>query len=76
MNRSVYGDGEVNGNIKACDRIEITKSASIVGDLRTGKIIIEEGAYFKGGVEVDSHNTQIGTDLDTLLRGAKKAGER
>src|SRR3984893_18530864 len=31
--------GEVNGDISACDRIEIMKSASIVGDLSTGKIM-------------------------------------
>jgi cytoskeletal protein CcmA (bactofilin family) len=52
------------------------KSASIMGDLSTGRITIEEGAYFKGGVEIDSRNTQIGTDLDTLLKGAKNAKER
>ena len=74
--REAVISGEVNGNISACDRIEIMKSASIVGDLSTGKITIEEGAYFKGGVDIDSSNTQIGTDLDTLLRGAKKAEER
>ncbi len=65
--------GEVNGDISACDRIEIMKSASIVGNLTTGKIMIEEGAYFKGYVEIGSNDTAIGTDLDTLLRGAKKA---
>lgn len=66
--------GEVHGDISAADRIEIMKSASIVGDITTGKIIIEEGAYFKGGVEVGSHTGQIGTDLDTLLKGGKKGG--
>ena len=50
--REAVISGEVNGDISACDRIEIMKSASIVGDLSTGKIIIEEGAYFKGGVEI------------------------
>lgn len=74
--REAVISGEVNGNISACDRIEITKNASIVGDLSTAKIIIEEGAYFKGGVEIGSHNTPIGTDLDTLLRGAKKTEEQ
>jgi len=64
--------GEVTGDISACDRIEIMKSATIVGDLTTGRLVIEEGAYFKGGVEIDSHSTRIGTDLDTLLKGAKK----
>jgi cytoskeletal protein CcmA (bactofilin family) len=69
--------GEVNGNISACDRIEIIKSASVVGDLTTGKLTIEEGAYFKGGIEIDRQSTQIGTDLDSLLKGAnKKADEK
>jgi len=73
--REAVISGEVNGDIRSCDRIEIMKSASIVGDLSTGKITIEEGAYFKGSVEVGSNNPQIGTDLDTLLNSAKKADE-
>ena len=67
--------GEVNGDISACDRIEIVKSASVVGDLTTGKLTIEEGAYFKGAIEIDSRATQIGTDLDSLLKGAKKKAD-
>ena len=74
--REAVISGEVNGDIRACDRIEIMKSASIVGDVSTGKITIEEGAYFNGGVEIGSNNAQIGTDLDTLLNGAKKADEK
>jgi cytoskeletal protein CcmA (bactofilin family) len=68
--------GEVAGNISAVDRIEVRKGASIMGDLKTGKIVIEEGAYFKGAVEIDHHNAKIGKDLDTLLRDAKKAEEK
>jgi cytoskeletal protein CcmA (bactofilin family) len=68
--------GEVNGDISACERIEIMKSASIVGDLSTGKIMIEEGAYFKGGLEIGSNNTQIGTELDALLSGANEGGRK
>jgi cytoskeletal protein CcmA (bactofilin family) len=74
--REAMISGAVNGDIRACDRIEIMKSASIVGDLITGKITIEEGAIFKGSVEVGNSNTRIGTDLDTLLNSAKKAGEK
>ena len=68
--------GEVNGNISACDRIEIAKSASVIGDLTTGKLAIEEGAYFKGSIDIDSRGTQIGTDLDSLLKGAPKKADR
>jgi cytoskeletal protein CcmA (bactofilin family) len=74
--REALVSGEVNGDIRACDRIEIMRSASIVGDLTTGKITIEEGAFFKGSVEVGSNNAQIGTDLDTLLNGGKKADKQ
>jgi cytoskeletal protein CcmA (bactofilin family) len=74
--REAVISGEVHGDIRACDRIEIMKSASIVGDLTTGKIMLEEGAYFKGCVEVGSDNAQIGTDLDTLLNGSKKADKQ
>jgi cytoskeletal protein CcmA (bactofilin family) len=71
--REAMISGEVTGDISACDRIEIMKTATIVGELKTGKIMIEEGAHFKGGVEVGSSSPQIGTDLDSLLRTAKKA---
>jgi cytoskeletal protein CcmA (bactofilin family) len=74
--REAMISGEVNGDIRACDRIEIMKTASVVGDLITGKIMIEEGSYIKGDVEIGNNEKQIGTDLDTLLKGAKKAEER
>jgi cytoskeletal protein CcmA (bactofilin family) len=74
--REAVISGEVIGDVRACDRIEIMKSASIMGDLSTGKITIEEGAYFNGSVEVGSSTPQIGTDLDTLLDGGKRANKK
>jgi len=71
--REAVISGEVTGDISAVDRIEIKKNASVVGDLCTGKIMVEEGAYFKGSVQIDSKVRQIGTDLDSLLGGAKNA---
>jgi cytoskeletal protein CcmA (bactofilin family) len=62
--------GNVAGNISAVDRIEIKKGSSIVGDIKTGKIAIEEGAYFKGSVEIERASAAIGKDLDTLLKNA------
>jgi cytoskeletal protein CcmA (bactofilin family) len=69
--REAIVSGEVIGDIRAADRIEIAKSASITGNLTTSKISIEEGAYFNGDVEVGMQTGQIGTDLDSLLRGTK-----
>jgi cytoskeletal protein CcmA (bactofilin family) len=69
--REAIISGEVHGDISAFDRIEVAKSASIIGDLSTTKILIEEGAYFKGGIEIGKQNSQLGTDLDGLLKGSK-----
>ncbi len=44
--------GTVHGDIEAADRIDIRKEAKVVGDLRTTRIAVEEGAYFKGSVDV------------------------
>src|SRR3989441_11617638 len=47
----VYGN--VKGNVRAKGRIEIRKDGSVNGDLTTSRIMIEDGAYFKGSIEID-----------------------
>ena len=44
--------GEVTGNLLASGRIEIKNHGSVVGDLTTSRIMIEDGAYFKGAIEI------------------------
>src|ERR1700758_1715790 len=51
--REVAVFGNVKGNLRARDRIEIKKDGSVVGDLTTARIMIEDGAYFKGSIEID-----------------------
>jgi cytoskeletal protein CcmA (bactofilin family) len=51
--REVAVYGNVKGNLRARDRIEIKKDGSVVGDLTTSRIMIEDGAYFKGSIEID-----------------------
>ena len=50
--REVIVYGKLKGNVAARDRIEIKKDGSVVGDLTTGRIAIEDGANFKGSVEI------------------------
>lgn len=50
--REVIVYGKVEGNVAARDRIEIKKEGSIVGNLKTARIIIEDGANLKGSVEI------------------------
>lgn len=49
----VVVSGKVKGNVRAKNRIEIKKDGSVTGDLTTPQIFIEDGAYFKGSVEIE-----------------------
>ena len=50
--KGVVVQGKLEGNIRASDRVEMRKSAVILGDIVTQRIVIEDGAYFKGKVEI------------------------
>ncbi len=50
--REVVVLGSVNGNVEAAERIDIRKEARLVGDIRTSRIVIEDGAYFKGSIDI------------------------
>jgi len=50
--REVVALGTIQGNVEATERIEIRKDAKLVGDIRTARIIIEDGAYFKGSIDI------------------------
>lgn len=50
--REVVALGSVQGNVEATDKIEIKKEARLVGDIKTARIIIEDGAYFKGSIDI------------------------
>ncbi len=49
-----YICGEVNGNITALDHIEALAGSRIDGDLRSARIMLEEGALFNGNCSMDS----------------------
>ena len=50
--REVVVQGSVTGNVQASDRVEIKASGSIAGDIATARIIINDGAHFKGSIEI------------------------
>lgn len=56
--RDVVVYGYVKGNVRAKGRIEIRKDGSIVGNLTTAQIMIEDGADFKGSIEIDRSTTK------------------
>lgn len=50
--RSVSIGGKLEGNIRATDRVDLRQTAIVLGDIATQRISIEDGAYFKGGVDI------------------------
>jgi cytoskeletal protein CcmA (bactofilin family) len=50
--REVVIRGNVQGNVEAADKITIHKDGSLVGDMKMAGIIIEDGAYFKGSIDI------------------------
>jgi cytoskeletal protein CcmA (bactofilin family) len=50
--KDVTVQGKLEGNIQASQRAELKKTAVAVGDIVTQRVAIEEGAYFKGKVDI------------------------
>ena len=50
--RDVVIHGKVDGNVQGTDRVELKRSAVLVGDISTQRISIEDGAYFKGAIDI------------------------
>ncbi|HEU5400287.1 MAG TPA: polymer-forming cytoskeletal protein [Terriglobales bacterium] len=50
--KDVTVHGKVEGNINGSDRVELRKSAVLTGDIATQRIVIEDGAFFKGSIDI------------------------
>jgi cytoskeletal protein CcmA (bactofilin family) len=63
--REVVVYGKLTGNLRAGDRVEIKKDGSVIGDITTSRISIEDGAYFKGRIEIERPKHQSASELDS-----------
>jgi cytoskeletal protein CcmA (bactofilin family) len=50
--REVEVQGVVNGNVEAVERITLRKNSKVVGDLKMAGVVIEDGANFKGNIDI------------------------
>lgn len=50
--REVVILGKLNGNVTAADRVEIKAQGALTGDVSAARISIEDGAFFKGGIDI------------------------
>ena len=44
--------GKMKGSVEATEKVYIRKDAQLVGDVHTAGIVIEDGGYFKGGIDI------------------------
>jgi cytoskeletal protein CcmA (bactofilin family) len=51
--QSLLVHGQVSGNIDAVDLVSLSAEASVVADIRAPRVVIEDGARFKGRIEMD-----------------------
>jgi cytoskeletal protein CcmA (bactofilin family) len=56
--REVVVYGKVVGNVHARDRVDVKTDGSVIGDISTARISIEDGAHFKGRIEIDPTKSQ------------------
>ena len=55
--REIVVLGKVRGNVNASDRVDIRSEGSLSGDVVAQRISIEDGAFFKGGIDIRKPGT-------------------
>jgi cytoskeletal protein CcmA (bactofilin family) len=54
--RELVLHGKVEGDVHATERVELKKSSTLMGDVSTQRIVIEDGAFFKGAIDIPKNN--------------------
>ena len=57
--REVIILGQVQGNVETSDKVDIRKDAKLVGDITTSRISIEDGALFKGSIDIKKAEPKV-----------------
>ncbi len=67
--REIVVLGKVRGNCQASDRIDIRSEGSLTGDVIAARISIEDGAFFKGGIDIRKPGAAEGKGLEKVSAG-------
>jgi cytoskeletal protein CcmA (bactofilin family) len=57
--REIVVLGKVRGNLTASDRVDIRSDGSLTGDVVAARISIEDGAFFKGGIDIRKSGQKV-----------------
>jgi cytoskeletal protein CcmA (bactofilin family) len=70
--RDLVVHGRVEGNVTATGRVELRKSCTLIGDVSTQRIVIEDGAFFKGAIDIKEKTQSV--EVRKPLVAAASAG--
>ncbi len=71
--REVVVLGKVRGNCQASDRVDIRSEGSLTGDVIAARISIEDGAFFKGGIDIRKPGSSDATKSASVVTPEKEA---
>jgi cytoskeletal protein CcmA (bactofilin family) len=75
--REIVVLGKVRGNLTASDRVDIRNDGSLTGDVIAARISIEDGAFFKGGIDIRKPGQKANgdaKDVEAPVASAARAG--
>jgi cytoskeletal protein CcmA (bactofilin family) len=72
--RDIVLHGRVEGNVSATERVELKKACTLVGDVSTQRIVIEDGAYFKGSIDIKESKDSRSEARKPIAMAAASAG--
>jgi len=71
--REIVVLGKVRGNLTASDRVDIRSDGSLTGDVVAARISIEDGAFFKGGIDIRKTGTKPDSKLEEVTKSVTSA---
>ena len=73
--REVVIFGSVRGNVEVTEKIAIREQGSLIGDIKSAGISIDDGAYFKGSIDIVRPEPKVVTKpVKTEPRAEAQAG--
>jgi len=72
--REIVLHGELEGNVHGTERVELKKSAILTGDILTQRIVIEDGAVFKGSLDTQRSAAKSEPKRETVQAAAASPG--
>jgi len=73
--REIVVLGKVRGNVTASDRVDIRSEGSLTGDVTAQRISIEDGAFFKGGIDIRKPGSETKQPVNSGANVNSEAGK-